>query len=120
MGTAFGDHIRACRKNRDLGLREAAGKIGITPSYLSRLESGDEPNPPSAKVIEKMAEVLDADQKHLMLLAGRIEKDVQQYVASTPNVADFLRTARDKGFGPGEFARLKKDLEKKSGEGDEK
>lgn len=120
MGTEFGDYIRKRRQEKDLGLREAAGKMDVSPSYLSRLESGDEPNPPSAKVIEKMAEILGEDMKNLMRLAGRIEKDIAQYVASTPNVADFLRSAREQGFGSTEFAKLKKEIERKSEGGDGK
>lgn len=119
MGTAFGTYIRKRRQEKNLGLREAAGKLEITASYLSRLESGDEPNPPSAQVIERIAKLLDDDMKHLMMLAGRIEKELSQYVASTPNVADFLRSAREKGFGPTEFAKLKKQIEKKGSGEDE-
>ena len=115
MGTEFGDYLRRRRKDKELGLREMALKAEISPSYLSRLESGDETNPPSEKAILKFAQALGEEPDVLMRLAGRISKDVKQYVASTANVADFLRKARDEGYGPADFARLAKDEFKKGG-----
>lgn len=119
MSTAFGEYLRRRRLEKQLGLRQTAKMIGVSPSYLSRLESGDEVNPPSEKVIEKLADVIGENKDSLMLLAGRISKDIKGFVATTPNLADFLRTARDEGYGPHEFARLAKKIRKKSGENDE-
>lgn len=120
MGTAFGDYLRRRRKERDLGLREMAQKTGVSPSYLSRLESGDETNPPSESVIGRIADVLIEKPDELMRLSGRLPSDVKQYVASTPNLADFLRKARDEGYGAKEFAKLaKNEFKKKSGGKDE-
>lgn len=120
MGTEFGDYLRRRRKEKELGLREMAGKADISPSYLSRLEGGDETNPPSENVIARFAQALGEKPEVLMRLAGRLPKDVKQYVASTANVADFLRKARDEGYGPAEFAKLAKETFKKGGgKGDE-
>ncbi len=119
MGTAFGEYLRKRRQEKKLGLRQIARQIDVSPSYISRLESGDEMNPPSEAVIEKLAEVIDEDKDALMMMAGRISKDIKSFVASTPNLADFLRTARDEGYGPQEFAKLAKEIRKKSGASDE-
>ena len=122
MGTNFGDYIRKCRKEKGLGLRETARMVGVSASYLSRIESGDETNPPSEAVIRKLAEVLDEKFNYLMLQAERISKDIKQYVASTADLVDFLRTARKEGYGSKEFSDLIKDIEKKKkgqkGDGD--
>jgi len=120
MATTFGDHIRKRRLDKKLGLREAAGMIHISPSYLSRLESGDEPNPPSQEVIEQIAVVLGDDTKALLCLAGRVEKEIAQYVAQTPIVADFLRTAQKHKVSQTDIARFIKEIEKKSEGGDGK
>ena len=104
--TAFGDRIRKRRQEKNLGLRETARKLERSASYLSRLESGDEPNPPSEDFIMRLAAVLDEDERDLMALAGRISKDLENYVASTRAVADFLRTAKDLNIGTTDFNKL--------------
>lgn len=119
MSTDFGEYLRKRRQEKKLGLREIARMIDVSPSYISRLESGDEVNPPSEKVIDKLAVAIGEDKDSLMRLAGRISKDIKGFVASTPNLADFLRTARDEGYGPQEFARLAKRIKQKSGVDDE-
>ena len=110
----FGDYIKERRLEKDLGLRQAAKIMEISPSYLSRLESGDEVNPPSEKLIHTVAAVLGADADHLMTLAGRISKEVAKYVATTPSAADFLRTARHHNLGAADFARLARQVKKEN------
>jgi transcriptional regulator with XRE-family HTH domain len=95
-----------------------AAKAGVSPSYLSRLESGDETHPPSEDALRRFADVLGEPPDMFMRLAGRLPKDVKQYAASTANVADFLRKARDEGYGPADFARLSKEVFKKKGDGE--
>ena len=119
MGTELGDYLRRRRKDKDFGLREMALKAGVSPSYLSRLESGDETHPPSEDALRRFAEVFCEPPDVLMRLAGRLPRDVRQYVASTANVADFLRKARDEGYGPADFARLAKEVFKRKGGDDE-
>ena len=66
--STFGDHIRAERDRAELGLREAARTLGISPSYLSRLEA-DEFKPPSGNLLLRMAQVYRADIKKMIDLA---------------------------------------------------
>ena len=37
----FGRLVRQERKTREIGLREMAKKIGVSPTYLSKIERGD-------------------------------------------------------------------------------
>ena len=118
--TAFGDRIRKRRQEKNLGLRETARKLQGSASYLSRLESGDEPNPPSEAFIRKLAVILDENPNDLMGLAGRISKEVESFVASSQEVADFLRTARAENWGPSDFARFKRQIMKEGKTGDDR
>lgn len=55
--------------------RELATRAGIDFTYLSKIENA-RMEPPSEKVILKVAEALDADPDELVLLAGKIPSDI--------------------------------------------
>jgi transcriptional regulator with XRE-family HTH domain len=67
---AVGERIRSLRRAKKLKQREVAERIPMSPGNLSRLETGDY-GPPSDEVIERLAEVLDADPMELLRMAGR-------------------------------------------------
>jgi transcriptional regulator with XRE-family HTH domain len=67
---AFGERIRSLRRAKKLKQREVAEQLPMSPGHLSRIETGDY-GPPSDEVIERLAEVLDADRLDLMRIAGR-------------------------------------------------
>ena len=51
--------------------RELALKIGVAPSYITRVLTGER-NPPSDEVIEKIAGVLNLNPNRLLMEAGRL------------------------------------------------
>lgn len=51
--------------------RELALKIGIAPSYITRVLAGER-NPPSSEIIEEMAKVLKINPDRLLIEAGRL------------------------------------------------
>lgn len=67
---AFGERLRAIRRERKLKQREVAEQVPMSAGHLSRLETGDY-GPPSDEVIERLAEVLEADPLELLRIAGR-------------------------------------------------
>src|ERR1700675_577120 len=67
---AFGERIRSLRRAKKLKQREVAELLPMSPGHLSRIETGDY-GPPSDEVIERLAQVLDADRLELMRIAGR-------------------------------------------------
>lgn len=66
----FGERIRSLRRVKKLKQREVAELLPMSPGHLSRIETGDY-GPPSDEVIERLAEVLDADALELLRIAGR-------------------------------------------------
>ncbi len=62
------------RTGQKLGLREFALKVGISPTYLSRIETSEEKAPPAEDVIRKMASQLSDSFDELMTLAGRVSE----------------------------------------------
>ncbi|HYM55955.1 MAG TPA: helix-turn-helix transcriptional regulator [Solirubrobacteraceae bacterium] len=67
---AFGERVRSLRRAKKLKQREVAERIPMSPGNLSRIETGDY-GPPSDEVIERLADVLDADRLELLRIAGR-------------------------------------------------
>ena len=92
----FGERIRRKRGEKRVGLRQAAGKVDISPTFLSRVETGAEKAIPSEKVIRKLADMLEDDFDELMALAGRIPAEVSNYVKSDPGMPEFLRQASER------------------------
>ncbi|MFT3840759.1 MAG: helix-turn-helix transcriptional regulator [Myxococcaceae bacterium] len=105
MPEKLGDRLRRRRNDKKLGLREAAGKLNISPTYLSRIETNEEKSPPGEDVLRALAKLLDENFDELMTLAGRIPTDVAKYISSDPGMPQFLRTARDLNLSPEELTK---------------
>ena len=92
----FGSYIRqrreALRKSSaEYSLRQVAGRIDVEPSYLSKVERGDEA-PPSEPTIRRLAKELGEDPDVLLALAGKVSADLQAIICRRPQLfADLLR-----------------------------
>lgn len=83
-----------------------AAKVGISPTYLSRIETMGEKTPPAEEVIRKLAKLLGEDFDGLMQLAGRIPEDVRQIVKSDQSLVAFLRAAKRRNYSAKDLMRL--------------
>jgi len=90
-----------------LTLREFAGRINISPGYLSDLEN-EKVAPPSEKLILEMAKTLGIERDELLSAAEKVDPEVAEYVAQEPRAADFLRMAKEQEFRNGDWEKLKK------------
>lgn len=98
MSKTLGQRIRRTRTQRDLGLREMARLVDISPTYLSRVETDEEQNPPAEETLKKIAEVLGENLGELMHLAGRVPSDVDEIVREDAAMPDALRAAKAKNI----------------------
>lgn len=94
---SFGETIRDLRVAQDLGLRETAIKVGISPAYLSRIERGKE-SPPRPDVIKQLAKLLAADPDVLFRLSSSTDPEVIDYLHAHPEVLALLRLIKDADF----------------------
>lgn len=101
----FGETIRDLRVAQDLGLRETATKVGISPAYLSRIERGKE-CPPRPEVIKELAKVLAADPDVLFRLSSSTDPEVVDYLHGHPSVLRLLRYLIETNFTEDEINRL--------------
>lgn len=93
------------RLAQQIGLRRAAQRLGISPAYLSRIERGRE-RPPKPDTVKRMATLLGGDHDLLFRLAESTDPELAEYIHVTPNVPEFLRTAKAMNLTSEDFAVL--------------
>ncbi|MDY6792648.1 MAG: helix-turn-helix transcriptional regulator [Thermodesulfobacteriota bacterium] len=100
MKNIFGSYIREKRealKVRDsrYSLRQVAIRVGIEPSYLSKLERGEQKYLSEEKIIA-LANDLNEDHDILLALSGKISQDIQEIIRKRPKLfAQLIRDLKD-------------------------
>jgi len=95
----FGTYIRRRREDlrkldRTFSVRQVAARVGIEPSYLSKVERGHEA-PPSEAKIRALARELDEDLDALLAMAGKVAADLQEVIRLRPRLmAQLIREVR--------------------------
>lgn len=95
----FGKKIRELREAKlktdpKFTLRQFATAVGISPTFLSKVERG-EFDPPAAHNIIKMAELLGVDADELLALANKFDPELEKIIKEQPTaMPDLLRTLR--------------------------
>ena len=89
----FGARIRRLREERRVGLRQFAKMLGVSATYLSKIERNELP-PPAEGRVKEIARLLDQDPDELLALAGKVASDLDEIIRQRPReMASFLRTA---------------------------
>ncbi len=110
----FGAYVRQERESREIGLREMAKKIGVSPTYISKVERDEFP-PPAEDKVRKIAEIFGIDVDELLALAGKVSSDLSEIIRENPReLAALLRTTR--GMTADDVARLAREADKTKGE----
>ena len=100
----FGEIVRTKRlalaeKDASFSVRKVAQRVGIEPSYLSKIERGEQA-PPGEENIRRLALELGENPDTLLALAGKVSGDLLAIIRERPTVvAELLRTL--KGMPPG-------------------
>ena len=106
----FGAFVRHEREAKDIGLREMAKMIGVSPTYLSKIERDEFP-PPAEDKVKAIAKIIGCDADDLLARAGRVSSDIANIIKRRPiELAALLRTT--KGLTTGDIARLARDAQK--------
>ncbi|MCL4521513.1 MAG: helix-turn-helix domain-containing protein [Firmicutes bacterium] len=80
---SFGSLIRRLRKSHSLSLEDLATQIGISPSYLSRMERGHR-QPPPGSLIVRLAEALNVPPLTLLVSAGILNQHTLREMGVPP------------------------------------
>lgn len=100
MDNSIGPYIREKReslkkKDRRYSLRQVATRMGVEPSYLSKIERGL-PAPLSEEKIRALAEDLGENADVLLALSGKVSADIQEVIRKRPELfADLIRQIKD-------------------------
>ena len=106
----FGEFVRRKRVEKEIGLREMAKMIGVSPTYLSKVERDEFP-PPAEDKVRRIAEIIGCDSDELLGRAGRVSSDLSDIIKRQPvEYAALLRTT--KGFKAEDIARLAREAQK--------
>ena len=98
--THFGQTVRQIRErlrenDRRYSVRQVAGRIGIEPAYLSKIERGDVA-PPSEATTVKLARELGEDPDVMLALAGKVSADLQCIIRKRPRLfAELIRQLKE-------------------------
>jgi transcriptional regulator with XRE-family HTH domain len=101
MKDAFGQYIRDRRerlkaKDRSYSVRQVARRMGVEPSYLSKIERGDLKAYLTEDKIRALAKDLGEDPDVLLALSGKISQDVQEIIRRRPLLfAELVRELKD-------------------------
>ena len=110
----FGAFVRREREAREIGLREMAKKIGVSPTYLSKVER-DEFSPPTEDKVRAIAQIIECDPDELLALAGRMPSDLADIIKRHPvEMSALLRTV--KGLSAADLDKLAQSARKTKGE----
>ncbi len=109
----FGQRLRNLRKQKNLSQRDLAARVGIDFTYLSKIEGG-RLDPPSEVIIQRIAQVLEADEDELINLAGKVPKDLKAVLEESPQAVELLRVLSERKL-PDETYRRMLDLARESG-----
>jgi transcriptional regulator with XRE-family HTH domain len=96
--TTFGQRVRELRRVKNLGQRALAARVGVSFTYVSRIENEnlDFGPYPSDALIGKLAAALDADEDELLLLAQKIPQGIKRRVLERPQAFRTLAALDDK------------------------
>ena len=98
--TGFGEFVRERREalraqDASFSVRQVAQRIGVQPSYLSKVER-QEVSPPSEDTIRRLAADLDVDTDVLLALGGKVSQDLMETIRKRPVMfAELIRQVRE-------------------------
>jgi transcriptional regulator with XRE-family HTH domain len=101
MNNPFGEYVRDRREtlrrdDRRFSLRQVAARIGVEPSYLSKIERGEQKAYLTEEKIHALARELDEDPDMLLALSGKISLDIQAIIRKRPRLfAELIRNLKD-------------------------
>lgn len=96
----FGPYVRARREalrrtDERFSVRQVAERIGVEPSFLSKVERGETP-PPSEEKIVALARALEENTDVLLAMAGKVSADLQRAIRKRPELfAALIRELKD-------------------------
>ena len=91
-GKRFGEFVRDKRLAKGIGLRQMAKMVGVSATYMSKVERDEFP-PPAEDKVRTIAAIIGCDADELLALSGRISSDLSEIIKQHPReISELLRT----------------------------
>ena len=104
----FAEKLSTLRAEQNMGVRELGRAVGVTGMHISNIEKGK--SAPSAELVMKLAEALEAKADELLYRADQVSPEVVDVIHQNPlAIPNFLRSA--KNLTPEQWALLQKQVE---------
>jgi HTH-type transcriptional regulator, competence development regulator len=96
LGSFIREHREALRRDdRRFSVRSVAARVGVEPSYLSKVER-DIGSPPSEETLSRLAAELGVDRDVLLALAGKVSSDLRDVIRRRPALfGELIRALKD-------------------------
>lgn len=100
----FGIYLRKIREEKKISIRQLARAIGITPTYLSDIEKGNN-KPPNKQLLEEIVnelQIKNYDQltNTLFDLAAKerndVPEDIKEYIMNNEKLLSIIRIVKNK------------------------
>jgi len=88
----FGEFLRFTRLKTDISLRQLALRIGVSATYMSKIERGEFP-PPSCRVIIALGRELNFNGELVSMKYGKIPDNIMFIIQQ--HTADVLHAIQD-------------------------
>ncbi|WP_144536962.1 helix-turn-helix transcriptional regulator [Bacillus thuringiensis] len=111
----LGTFLKSERNKKKLSLEKVAKAIGVSASYIHRLENGDRKNP-SIAVLEQLCEFFSLNPQKVLKMAGLskestiLVEDIKIPLSRIESIASFLLTVNLSDFA--QILTLKEEVEK--------
>jgi len=111
----FGLFIRELRIKKNIGQRDLAKKIGVSPSYLNDIEK-EKRSAPKLTVIKKISKYLETNLDELNDLAGVSKKevapDISEYMEKNPKIISLIRSIKNNNLNETQIESIEKSINK--------
>jgi len=96
LGTFLRERRESLRADdRRYSVRQVAERVGVQPSYLSKVERG-EVAPPSEDTLVRLARELAVEPDLLLAMAGKVSRDLLEVIRRRPLLfAELIRELKD-------------------------
>ncbi len=96
LGTFLRERRESLRSgDRRYSVRQVADRVGVQPSYLSKVERG-EASPPSEETLVRLARDLDVDPDVLLAMGGKVSSDLLEAIRRRPLLfGELIRQLKD-------------------------
>jgi PTS system nitrogen regulatory IIA component len=112
MTAHLGITLRLLRLEAGLSLRDLARRLGVSSTYLSRVENGVD-SPPTSQRLEAMARELGVSPTLLIELAERVSPLLVDYVSREPDAGSLFLEIAHRRLDRSQLAELRRMLDER-------